>query len=129
MSKNAPPFNPILTDFGKSRLMASPKVYHLTDEEKALYRKNHSHLAPELIDGLAAQSPKSDIYSCRRIIHKVAVLLDWKALKEVALKCMVVNPDCRPRSINVYCLLSALIPVHVYTLACILTNFVTTEGM
>lgn len=35
----------------------------LSTNEKALYYKEHYHIAPEVIEGISPQSIKSDVYS------------------------------------------------------------------
>ena len=107
--KYPPPLSPILIDFGKTRPVSSPKVYYLNNDEKTYYRKHYCHIAPELIDGVAAQSKKSDVYSLGRIIRKVACLTGSQGLKAVAAKCLVTKPEFRPNSCGLYSITSELL--------------------
>lgn len=69
---NSPPLWPILIDFGKARPFSSPKRYFLNDNDKAVYRRDYPHLAPELVQGESAQNIKTDVYSVGRILFKMS---------------------------------------------------------
>lgn len=56
-------FCPVIIDFGKACLVKGGKKKVLSTNEKALYYKEHYHIAPEVIEGISPQSIKSDVYS------------------------------------------------------------------
>ena len=61
----------IIIDFGKACTVDCCKKYHLSDTEKDVYKHEHSHIAPDLRDGIVKQSPSSDVYALGRILKKV----------------------------------------------------------
>ena len=61
---------PYIIDFGKACSLAKGKTYSLSDTEKAMYRKEHPQVAPDLRDGLVPQSESTDIYSLGRIVKR-----------------------------------------------------------
>ena len=87
---------PIVVDFGKARLIQSPKRYKLSEMEKEEYKKKYTHLAPELIHGASPQSILTDVYSFGHIIGKVATVTASQQLKSVASLCTKTNPANRP---------------------------------
>lgn len=87
---------PIVIDFGKARLIQSPKRYNLSEMEREEYRKKYTHLAPELIQGTSPQSTSTDVYSFGHIIHKVATITASEQLKSVASLCTKANAANRP---------------------------------
>ena len=95
-TKENPPVWPIIIDFGKARSMTCPKKYKLTDKEKEYYLKNYTHLAPELVKGLQAQSVQTDIYSIGHIIKKVVIVTKNHDLKVVARLCTKSDFAMRP---------------------------------
>ena len=44
------------------------KRYSLFEAEKDVYKRDHPHIAPDLRDGLVAQSASTDMYSLGRIL-------------------------------------------------------------
>lgn len=81
---------PIIIDFGKAKPVQFPKKYNLTKKEKEDYLQKFSHLAPELVSGLCAQSPSTDTYSLGHIIRKVSILVKSDELKSIAKLCKAV---------------------------------------
>ena len=61
----------VVSDFGKACHIKRAKTFKLPSEEKEKHRKKHPQIAPDLIDSLATQNYKSDVYSLGRIIHEV----------------------------------------------------------
>ena len=53
-------FKPFIIDFGKACRADCGKRYKLTAEQKDLYKKEHSQVAPDLRDGLVSQSFLTD---------------------------------------------------------------------
>lgn len=62
-------FNVFLIDYGKATEKSLGKLYKLSDTEKLLYRSQHPHLAPEIIDGVVKQSTTSDMYSIGKVLQ------------------------------------------------------------
>jgi serine/threonine protein kinase len=58
-----PSIRPIIIDFNKAAPFKAAKMYKLTEEDKVIYRKRFTQLAPDLIDGLVKQSTATDVYS------------------------------------------------------------------
>ena len=58
----------VIIDFGKACHIKQAKMYHLSAKEQDIYKVNHPEVAPDIRDGLCAQSTASDIYSFGRII-------------------------------------------------------------
>ena len=54
-------------DFGKSNYVAY--LLRLTEKEKEIYRKDHKHIAPDLVDGVSDISTASDMYSYGRMLY------------------------------------------------------------
>ena len=52
-----------IIDFGKCTNLYYPYKYNLTNRQQHTYLKRYKHIAPELIDGSAFQSEKTDTYS------------------------------------------------------------------
>lgn len=61
---------PYIIDFGKACPIIKGKKYFLTEEEVAVYKKEHPQVAPDLRDGLVQQSQATDIYSLGRILKR-----------------------------------------------------------
>lgn len=68
-------FQIVVIDFGKATRKNEGKRYSLSFSEKKMYRVYHSHLAPELIDGVLPQSVFTDIYSVGILFQKISKLL------------------------------------------------------
>ena len=95
-SENNSPVWPIIIDFGKARSMTYPKKYKLSDKDKEYYLKNYTHLAPELVKGVQAQSVQTDIYSLGHIFKKVVIVTKSHDLKVVARLCTKLDFAMRP---------------------------------
>ena len=65
------PLRAYIVDFGKACRVSNGKTYTLSPEDKALYQREHTQIAPDLRDGHTAQSQATDIYSLGRVIKKV----------------------------------------------------------
>jgi len=79
---------PKIIDFGSATLVASPRTYHLNNEEKKDYSRKHSHIAWELrmLDG-QSQSCLSDVYSFGRLIKSVTLLCHIPHLGPISAAC------------------------------------------
>ena len=88
----------VVIDFGKACEIKNGQTYHLSEDQKELYKLNHPHIAPDLRDGRCKQSPASDIYSLGRImsiITKKAILKDDHLIKSSS-DCMQYDSSLRP---------------------------------
>ena len=63
--------SPVIVDFGKCIHEAEARKYCLTENERLDYKRNHPHIAPDLVSGESLPSPCSEIYSFGRIIRDV----------------------------------------------------------
>ena len=90
---------PVLVDFGKACYMGQGKHYKLTSEEKEEYKLHHSHLAPDVRDGICEQSFLSDVYSFGHLLYTLAKnkKIDQRLhLKALSKECMQYNAHNRP---------------------------------
>lgn len=99
---------PVIIDFGKALSVGYAKKYVLSDTQKSYYRTYHRHIAPDLIDGVNAPSPASDMYSYGRlfkcIIENFPVPVDClpKAAMIAIKKCLKYNSHERPTAETVF---------------------------
>lgn len=93
---------PVLINFSKALLTPTFVKYILTDAEKQQYRKNHKHIAPDLIDGINSPSSSGDMYSFGRMCKNIIcyVKIDLALFNEHTLsmikKCLKYNYKERP---------------------------------
>ena len=87
--------NAVLNDFGKCTPVTGGKMYRLSSQDKQKYYKYHSHIAPEVIEGVAAQSTKSDIYSLGLAFYFVAKTFKNEALRAMSKLCTRSEPTLR----------------------------------
>jgi serine/threonine protein kinase len=85
----------ILNDLGKATLVAEGKLYNLTPTDKEKYYKFHNHIAPEVIEGEAPQSIKSDTFSLGIIFYDVSKAVKDDELRKLAKSCTRSNPSLR----------------------------------
>ena len=97
MHRASKKWKPIVIDFGKCRLSSNPKRYDLSDVQKALYRRKHSWIAPELIQGTHSQSPASDVYSLGVLLQNMLSKFVQQSycLESLATRCLARYPDSR----------------------------------
>ena len=87
----------VIIDFGKACDISEGKIYTLSEERKKDYKLYHSHIAPDLRDGVCRQSVMSDVYSFGRILAAVnECKLKDKNLEEITDKCLQYNWNKRP---------------------------------
>lgn len=60
--------NPVSIDFGKARRIDNPKSLKALPQASQLHYK---HIAPEIVQGQASQSVRSDIYSLGKLLLEV----------------------------------------------------------
>ena len=86
----------IIIDFGKACSVDGGKKYHLSDTEKEVYKLEHSHIAPDLRDGIVKQSPSSDVYALGRILKKVNIVIKSVDLSELSKQALDYYHHNRP---------------------------------
>lgn len=65
------PVRGYIVDFGKACKSSEGRQYKLSAEQKIIYKKEHSQIAPDLREGEVKQSVLSDVYSLGRVFKKV----------------------------------------------------------
>ena len=97
MHRTSMEWKPIIIDFGKSRPRSNPKRYDLSDVQKALYKRKHSWIAPELIEGTHDQSPASDVYSLGFLLRNMLskFVRQNHCFESLSSRCVVSYPDLR----------------------------------
>ena len=104
-----------MIDFGKATSTDKGKTCKLIDIDKSQYTTNFSHMSPEVIKGLSAQSKMSDIYSLGGILYKVhdhAAIPSKEILgklQNLAMNCRSPRCSCRPSAKNVITTLEKLL--------------------
>jgi len=87
----------VIVDFGKACFLSAALLYKLTPEEQSKYKNDHPQIAPELCNGLARQSHKSDIYSFGRVRKKInSKVLKIPVLFNLSKQCTDHSPQERP---------------------------------
>ena len=66
------PYQIVLIDFGKGTTMKKPSYLRLANSEKPVYKRRRKHISPEVIDGIAPFSSKSDMYSVGHLMQKIS---------------------------------------------------------
>ena len=82
---------PVLVDFGKVCPIKKGEYRKLSPETQQKYRQNHSHIAPEIVDGTAPQSPSSDVYSIGRVVIKIGEFVCWEEIVKLGGMCAEAN--------------------------------------
>ena len=92
----------ILIDFGKCVALtaAGSLVKHFTPEEQ-LYKRKHSHIAPEIVCDASSPSHASDVFSFGRVICSVGTYLQCHFLCTLGKKCIRSDPELRPKLSNI----------------------------
>lgn len=80
-------YAPVLIDFGKAKYAAATKIKKLSEREKKFYKKHHSHIAPEVIDGTHRPSVKSDVFSFGVIAKKLSCIVE-RNLDDICSCCL-----------------------------------------
>lgn len=65
------PLKTYIGDLGKACKVDRGKQYTLSSEQKVIYKHQHKQIAPDLRDGLAAQSIPTDVYLLGRVLNKL----------------------------------------------------------
>lgn len=97
----------VLIDFGKATRIDEGRKLKLCDKQREEYMLRCPHIAPEVIDGMAKESPSSDIYGAGGIFLRIYdndCLLSFKESNleicqkylNISIKCRSVNIQLRP---------------------------------
>lgn len=93
---------PYIIDFGKARRIDCGKMYTLSESERQEFKVEHSHIAPDLRDGLVAQSVATDVYSCGRVIKQCnSIVIRSIKLKEFNRTILSYHSNDRPQLDNI----------------------------
>lgn len=102
LSKKDETIQCILIDFGKSNYVHKVGRYQLDEKEKELYRRDHKHIAPDLVDGISDITTACDMYSYGRlfknVIHYFPLPIDLVSvpIQKAVKKCLKYNYPERP---------------------------------
>lgn len=66
------PYQIVLIDFGKGTTTKKTNYLRLAESEKPVYKQKRKHISPEVIDGIAPFSSKSDMYSVGHLMQKIS---------------------------------------------------------
>lgn len=95
--------SPVIIDFGKSCTVSEGKTKKVPLGERQMYLKKHSHIAPELLDGVHRQAISTDIYSLGILLRLVNQRLrscdnnkGTTVIGDLADKCTLNIPFARP---------------------------------
>ena len=104
-SQNSYDLQNVVVDFGKATTVENGKKYQLTPVEKSEYSHRYGHIAPEVIEGITAQTIRSDVYAFGGILQKVQ---DYgtlhrqvkKRIDDISTRCRSPNHFSRPVASN-----------------------------
>ena len=86
--ENPTKFWPTIVDFGKACPFNGGKKYTLQRHQRKVFKERYTQLAPDLLDGIVAQSHLSDVYSLGKLIERIAsVATNGKELSQLSLQC------------------------------------------
>ena len=91
------PLRAFVVDFGKACKMSVGKQYHLSHDQKEMYKKEHQQIAPDLRDGIAKQSTSTDVYSFGRVLKRInRIFIHSSNMEELVKKCLCYSSSNRP---------------------------------
>ncbi|XP_038051547.1 probable serine/threonine-protein kinase DDB_G0281745 isoform X2 [Patiria miniata] len=85
-----------IIDVGLCTLAIHPRVYHMTEAQKAQCRQYHAHLAPELVEDAAPQTQLSDIFQLGLVLHSIGHWCGVPVLARLGEWCVKRDPQQRP---------------------------------
>ena len=86
-----------IIDFGYSKsILADPKPFTLTPEEKEYYAKYCKHVAPEILNCTSGSTIKSDIYSLGDTLVEIGAETKIRPIYNWGQQCMESDPADRP---------------------------------
>ena len=87
---------PFIIDFGKATAVQCPSKYNLSNSQKGKYKRKYPHLAPDLVDGLCAQSVLTDTYSIGFLFSQIGDAAQNSKLQKLSPKMMQYFSQERP---------------------------------
>ncbi len=88
-------FQLVLIDFGKACKIEEAEYRVIPRQKREKYRKRHSHIAPEVVEGIAKQSFASDVYSFGRIVYRLGQHVHSDQLLQLTNSCANENVNAR----------------------------------
>lgn len=86
-----------IIDFGKARPIHLGKTYSLSEAEQDRFKVEHTHIAPDLRDGLVLQSTATDVYSFGKILKRCNLtVIQSTKLPEIIRKVLSYHSKDRP---------------------------------
>ena len=86
---------PVLIDFGKACKIEQAEFRSIPKKQRVAYREKHSHIAPEIVKGIAKQPTASDIFSLGRIAYYIGQHIHLKEVIDLSISCMNENASIR----------------------------------
>ena len=94
----------VLIHFEKATPIHSGRLYRLSDDEIQQYLREHTHLAPEVLNGQTKQTAVSDMYSISILLSNIISCSCFShlwgtqndALLELCTTCKAMEPQLRP---------------------------------
>ncbi|CAB4022852.1 probable serine threonine- kinase gdt4 [Paramuricea clavata] len=118
----------VLIDFGKACKIEQAEYCDIPKKRRKMYREKHSHIAQEIVEGIAKQSTASNILSVGRIAYRLGQHVYSNEVTDLSISCTnenvivrcslsLVIEECyimlsrveRDRNDSVY-----LVPVHLF---------------
>ena len=91
-----------IVDFGKACSIQAARHYHLSEEEKDLYKAEHTQISPDLRDGLVKQRVATDVYSLGRIMKRTnQLIIKSTNLRLMIKQCLQYHSHNRPTVVEV----------------------------
>ena len=102
LNKQGDSIHCVLVDFGKSNYVTKVRRYQLSEKEKEQYRRDHKHIAPDLVDGISDVSTASDMYSYGRVLKNIIIYFPLPIeaintpIKKAIKQCLMYSDAERP---------------------------------
>ena len=85
---------PYIIDFGTAR---KGKIYSLNESGRERFKIEHTHIAPDLRDGLVSQSFQTDVYSYGRVLRRCnSIIIQSPKLKVFCRQVLSYHSNDRP---------------------------------
>ena len=87
-----------IIDFGKACMVCNAKHYKLSAAEVEVYKKEHTHIAPDLREGLVSQCTATNVYAFGRIMKRIisCMHIHHDALKKLSRRTLAHHSHERP---------------------------------
>ena len=97
---------------GKACSFIDAVSYTLSQDQRKKYAEFHPQVAPEVHDGLAPQSTKSDTYAYGRVLSQMnTVKLQMRVLCTLSSECLSTDYKRRPTTSNLFTFMRNLFSV------------------